>query len=69
MIFGLNKKDCDLQIGGSDQQNIVNGVKLIKRFSKNKLWIDHSSYHISNRCKMGKTESGVAWLDRKLFSI
>ena len=36
----LNKKNCSLQIGGSDQWgNIVNGVELLKNIPINKLMV------------------------------
>ncbi len=64
------KKDCDLQIGGSDQWgNIVNGVELIKRFSKKQTYgLTTPLITLATGAKMGKTESGAVWLDRKLFS-
>ena len=48
------KKNCLLQIGGSDQWgNIVNGVELIRRMSKRSIWINNSSYYIVIRTKDG----------------
>ena len=68
----LNKKEnCLLQIGGSDQWgNIVNGVELIKRYSSNEVYgLTTELITLASGAKMGKTESGAIWLDKKLFSI
>ena len=68
----LNKKEnCLLQIGGSDQWgNIVNGVELIKRYSSNEVYgLTTELITLASGAKMGKTESGAIWLDKKLFSV
>ena len=68
----LNKKEnCLLQIGGSDQWgNIVNGVELIKRHSSNEVYgLTTELITLASGAKMGKTESGAIWLDKKLFSV
>jgi len=68
----LNKKEkCLLQIGGSDQWgNIVNGVELIKRYSSNQVYgLTTNLITLASGAKMGKTESGAIWLDKKLFSV
>ncbi len=67
----LNKKEnCDLQIGGSDQWgNIVNGVELIKRHSsKQSYGLTTPLITLSSGAKMGKTETGAIWLDKKYLS-
>ena len=67
----LNKKEnCVLQIGGSDQWgNIINGVELIKRYSNRKSFgLTTPLITLSTGAKMGKTENGAIWLDRKLLS-
>ena len=67
----LNKKnDCVLQIGGSDQWgNIVNGVDLIKRFSNKKAYgLTTPLITLASGAKMGKTETGAIWLDKKYLS-
>ena len=67
----LNKKEnCVLQIGGSDQWgNIVNGVDLIKRYSNNQTYgLTTPLITLANGAKMGKTESGAIWLDKKNLS-
>ena len=67
----LNKhKNCMLQIGGSDQWgNIVNGVELIKRYSnKHVFGLTTPLITLASGAKMGKTEKGAIWLDRKLLS-
>ena len=67
----LNKKEnCSLQIGGSDQWgNIVNGTELIKRYS-NKIAYGLTTplITLATGAKMGKTETGAVWLDKKLLS-
>ena len=67
----LNKtKNCVLQIGGSDQWgNIVNGVDLIKRHSNNHVYgLTTPLITLASGAKMGKTESGAVWLDKKFLS-
>jgi len=63
------KENCLLQIGGSDQWgNIVNGVDLIKRYSNNQAYgLTTPLITLSSGAKMGKTESGAIWLDKKLL--
>ena len=65
-----NKENCLLQIGGSDQWgNIINGVDLIKRYSNNQAYgLTTPLITLSSGAKMGKTESGAIWLDKKLLS-
>ena len=68
----LNKKEnCLLQIGGSDQWgNIVNGVELIKRYSSNEVYgLTTELITLASGAKMGKSESGAIWLDKKLYSV
>ncbi|MDB2515131.1 tyrosine--tRNA ligase [Candidatus Pelagibacter bacterium] len=67
----LNKKDnCVLQMGGSDQWgNIVNGVELIKRHSNKQAYgLTTPLITLASGAKMGKTESGAVWLDKKSLS-
>ena len=67
----LNKtKNCLMQIGGSDQWgNIVNGVELIKRYSnKQAFGLTTPLITLASGSKMGKTEKGAVWLDKKLLS-
>ena len=67
----LNKsKNCVMQIGGSDQWgNIVNGVELIKRYSgKHVFGLTTPLITLASGAKMGKTEKGAIWLDKKLLS-
>tara|TARA_B110001450_G_scaffold177378_1_gene165687 strand:+ start:7 stop:1236 length:1230 start_codon:yes stop_codon:yes gene_type:complete len=67
----LNKKEnCVLQIGGSDQWgNIVNGVDLIKRHSNKQAYgLTTPLITLASGAKMGKTESGAVWLDKKFLS-
>ena len=64
------KKDCSLQIGGSDQWgNIVNGTELIKRHSGNQAYgLTTPLITLASGAKMGKTEKGAIWLDKRLLS-
>ena len=67
----LNKKEnCVLQMGGSDQWgNIVNGVDLIKRNSNKQAYgLTTPLITLASGAKMGKTESGAVWLDKKFLS-
>ncbi|MDC0396336.1 tyrosine--tRNA ligase [Candidatus Pelagibacter sp.] len=65
-----NKKNCVLQMGGSDQWgNIVNGVDLIKRYSNKQAYgLTTPLITLASGAKMGKTESGAIWLDKKFLS-
>ena len=70
-FFQLFKKyNCILQMGGSDQWgNIVNGVELIRRIlQKESFGLTTPLITLSSGAKMGKTEKGAVWLDKKLFS-
>ena len=64
------KKNCVLQMGGSDQWgNIVNGVDLIKRHSNKQAYgLTTPLITLASGAKMGKTESGAVWLDKKFLS-
>ena len=64
------KKNCVLQIGGSDQWgNIINGVDLIKRHSNNHVYgLTTPLITLASGAKMGKTESGAVWLDKRFLS-
>ena len=64
------KKNCSLQIGGSDQWgNIVNGVELIKRYSNKQAYgLTTPLITLASGAKMGKTEAGAIWLDKKFLS-
>ncbi len=64
------KKNCVLQIGGSDQWgNIVNGVELIKRNSNKKVFgLTTPLITLASGAKMGKTADGAIWLDKKFLS-
>ena len=64
------KKNCLLQIGGSDQWgNIVNGVELIKRHTGKQVYgLTTPLITLASGAKMGKTEEGAVWLDPNLLS-
>jgi len=67
----LNKtKNCLMQIGGSDQWgNIVNGVELVKRYSGKQVYgLTTPLITLASGAKMGKTEKGAVWLDKKLLT-
>ena len=70
-FFELNNRHkCILQIGGSDQWgNIVNGVDLIRRKNKKKAYgLTTPLITLSSGVKMGKTERGAVWLNKKMLS-
>ena len=70
-FYELNKKyKCVLQIGGSDQWgNIVNGTDLIKRKNKNQAYgLTTPLITLASGTKMGKTEKGAIWLNKKMLS-
>ena len=70
-FYYLNKNyNCILQMGGSDQWgNIINGVELIRRIlQKDAFGLTTPLITLSSGAKMGKTEKGAVWLDKKLFS-
>ena len=66
----FKKYNCILQLGGSDQWgNIINGVELIRRISQKEAFgLTTPLITLSSGAKMGKTEKGAIWLDKKLFS-
>ena len=66
----FKKHNCILQLGGSDQWgNIVNGVELVRRIlQKNAFGLTTPLLTLSSGAKMGKTEKGAVWLDKKMFS-
>jgi len=66
----FEKHGCVLQMGGSDQWgNIVNGVELIRRIlQKESFGLTTPLITLSSGAKMGKTEKGAVWLNKKLFS-
>jgi len=66
----FKKHNCVLQMGGSDQWgNIVNGVDLIRRIlQKEAFGLTTPLITLSSGAKMGKTEKGAVWLDKKMFS-
>jgi len=70
-FYELNKRHkCILQIGGSDQWgNIVNGTDLIKRKEKKLTYgLTTPLLTLSSGAKMGKTEKGAIWLNKKMLS-
>ena len=70
-FYELNKRHkCVLQIGGSDQWgNIVNGADLIKRKNRKLAYgLTTPLITLSSGAKMGKTEKGAIWLNKKMLS-
>jgi len=70
-FYQLNKRHkCILQIGGSDQWgNIVNGADLIKRKEKKLAYgLTTPLLTLASGAKMGKTEKGAIWLNKKMLS-
>ena len=66
----FKKKNCILQIGGSDQWgNIVNGIDLIRRMlQKESFGLTSPLITLASGAKMGKTEKGAIWLNEELLS-
>tara|TARA_Y100000817_G_scaffold237512_1_gene189576 strand:- start:640 stop:1881 length:1242 start_codon:yes stop_codon:yes gene_type:complete len=66
----FKKYNCILQMGGSDQWgNIVSGVELTRRIlQKESFGLTTPLITLSSGAKMGKTEKGAVWLDKKMFS-
>ena len=64
-----NRYKCFLQIGGSDQWgNIINGTDLIKRKNKKQAYgLTTPLITTSTGTKMGKTEKGAIWLNKKML--
>ena len=70
-FYELNKKyKCILQIGGSDQWgNIVNGTDLIRKKDKKQAYgLTTPLLTTASGAKMGKTEKGAIWLNKKMLS-
>ena len=70
-FYELNKRHkCTLQIGGSDQWgNIINGSELIRRKEKKQTYgLTTPLLKLSSGVKMGKTEKGAVWLNKKMLS-
>jgi len=70
-FYELNRRQkCILQIGGSDQWgNIVNGTDLIRRKDKKQTYgLTTPLLTLSSGAKMGKTEKGAIWLNKKMLS-
>jgi tyrosyl-tRNA synthetase len=61
----LNRTNCRLQMGGSDQWgNIVAGIELIRRLKQQQAFgITFPLITTSTGAKMGKTAKGAVWLD------
>jgi len=70
-FYELNKRyKCFLQIGGSDQWgNIVNGTDLIRKKEKKIAYgLTTPLITVASGAKMGKTEKGAIWLNKKMLS-
>ena len=70
-FYELNRRyKCILQMGGSDQWgNIINGIDLIKRKDKKLVYgLTTPLLTLSSGAKMGKTEKGAIWLNKKMLS-
>ena len=66
----FQKHNCILQLGGSDQWgNIINGVDLVRRITQKEVFgLTSPLITNSSGVKMGKTEKGAIWLDKKLLT-
>jgi tyrosyl-tRNA synthetase len=70
-FYYLNKTyNCSLQLGGSDQWgNIVTGVELIRKMSKNESFgLTTPLLTTSSGAKMGKSVSGAVWINEEHLS-
>ncbi|MFK7967997.1 MAG: tyrosine--tRNA ligase [Rickettsiaceae bacterium] len=70
-FYHLNKtQNCSLQLGGSDQWgNIVTGVDLIRKMSKNESFgLTTPLLTTSSGAKMGKSVSGAIWINEEFLS-
>ena len=63
--------NCQLQMGGNDQwSNIISGVDLVRRVENASVYgLTFKLLTTSEGKKMGKTETGAIWLDRKNFTL
>lgn len=63
--------ECLVQFGGSDQWgNIVCGIDLNRRIDGRHVFgVTSPLLTTASGTKMGKTEKGAVWLDKKLFSV
>jgi tyrosyl-tRNA synthetase len=66
----LRRRDCELQIGGSDQWgNIVAGVELVRRADGRPLFgLTTPLLATASGEKMGKTAAGAVWLNAEKLS-
>ena len=64
------RKNCVLQMGGSDQWgNIINGIELARRIDAKPLYgLTSPLITVASGAKMGKTAQGAVWLDEKKLS-
>ncbi len=64
----FKRHGCRIQMGGSDQWgNIINGLELIRRTSKNEVFaLTTPLITTASGGKMGKTADGAIWLDGDL---
>ena len=64
----FRRHGCRVQMGGSDQWgNIINGIELIRRTSKDEVYaITTPLITSASGAKMGKTADGAIWLDEDL---
>ena len=64
------RRDCVLQMGGSDQWgNIVNGVEIARRIDNRTIYgLTTPLLTTSSGAKMGKTAAGAVWLNEESLS-
>jgi tyrosyl-tRNA synthetase len=69
-VYLLDRFDCELQVGGSDQWgNITAGIELARRLRGASLFgLTCPLLTKSDGSKMGKTEQGAVWLSAGRFS-
>ena len=61
-------RQCMLQIGGSDQWEIVNGVELIRKMLQDTFGLTSPLITLALGLKMGKTEKGAIWLNEDFLT-
>ena len=69
-LYLYRHHNCKIQLGGSDQwSNIIGGYELVRKLEQDKVYgMTFKLLTTAAGTKMGKTEKGTIWLDRKKTS-
>ena len=69
-LYLYRHHNCKMQLGGSDQwSNIIGGYELVRKLEQDKVYgMTFKLLTTAAGTKMGKTEKGTIWLDRKKTS-